>query len=395
MRFPRTGKSLTATLASLLAVPALVASPAHATNSHGELPSTKGVIVWTNRVSAGSEHLLIARADGSHQRSLTPALPDTGDIDAQVSPSGSWIAYEHDTQDSANIHLVRPDGTQDHVVDVGCVDPCVVAGSPTWLSETRLAFALVKGPFDPQTGNAASAVLWTSDLDGSDVRRLSTPGIDGIYEDAYVHVSPDRDYLTFQRRRNADQTSALFRMTPRGKDLRQLTPWEIRANVNDLSTARRGPTADLIVFESYGRGDPTATFADIATVPTTCAPLSDCTSKIRWLTDNGATGRRNANPQWSTDATSLVFTDRPSIDDQNAEIWTMNYLGTARLKISTSVNFDFRPTWGRSHPDRQWRDGAAADDGTARGWGFEEGAGPAVPDSVPSLSEGSGQMRRR
>ena len=75
--------------------------------------------------------------------------------------------------------------------------------------------------------------------------------------------------------------------------------------------------------------------------------VSDCVAKIRWLTDNGATGRRNANPQWSPDGSSLVFTDRSSIDDPNPDIWTMRYNGTQRRKISTSANFNYRPTWGR------------------------------------------------
>jgi Tol biopolymer transport system component len=312
----------------------------------GDLPSTKGIIVWTNRTPSGAEHLLIAKADGTRQRVLTPAVADADDLNAQVSPDGSWVAYEHDLPDTASIHLVRPDGTRDHVVDVGCLDPCVVAAQPTWLSESRIAFTLVKGPFDPVTGNAASAVLWSARLDGSDVRRLSPPGIDGQLEDGYLHVSADRTYVTFQRRNNSDGHSALFRMSPRGDDLRQLTPWQFSADVNDLSTARRGPTADLLVFDSYGRGDPAATFVDIATVPATCTSLSDCTSKIRWLTDNRATGRRNANPQWSPDGTSLVHTDRPSITDNNAEIWTMRYLGTDHRKISTSPDFDYRPTWG-------------------------------------------------
>jgi Tol biopolymer transport system component len=157
--------------------------------------------------------------------------------------------------------------------------------------------------------------------------------------------SADRNYLTFQRVRDADGRSALFRMTPNSSKVRQLTPWEISAGINDLSTARRGPTKDLLVFDS-GRGVPSATFVDLATVPATCTSLADCTSKIRWLTDNQATGRRNANPQWSPDGTSLVFTDRPSVNDQNADIWTMRYLGTDRRKISTSPTFDYRPAWG-------------------------------------------------
>ena len=336
--------TIVAIAASLVTMPA-----ASAGTGHGA-PSADGVIVWTNRADDGSEHLMIARADGSHARALTPSIPDNFDIDAQVSPDGRWIAYEHDTPVDASIHLVRPNSKQDHVVDVGCVDPCVAAVSPTWLSSTRLAFSLVSGPFDDETGNAASAVLWSARVDGTDVRRLSEPGIDGVYEDGYLRVSRDRSFLTFMRRSNADGRSALFRVAPDGSDLRQLTPWDISAEVNDLSTAKRGPTKDLIVFESYGRGDPDATFADIATVPATCRSLEACTAKIHWLTDNGATGRRNANPQWSPDGSSLVFTNRSSIDEPNADIWTMRYGGYQRRQISTSPNFDYRPAWGTSRP---------------------------------------------
>jgi Tol biopolymer transport system component len=321
------------------------AAPSASASAVGGQPSTKGIIVWTNRTPAGSEHLLIARADGARQRVLTPALADTFDFNAQVAPDGAWIAYEHNTPETATIHLVRPDGTRDHAIDVGCVDPCAAAVAPTWLSNSRLAFTRVDGPFDPVTGVPASAVLWSSRIDGSDVRRLSQSGIDGTFEDSYLRISPDRNYLTFQRVRDADGQSALFRMAPSGRNVRQLTPWEISAAINDLSTARRGPTKDLLVFDS-GRGVPGATFVDLATVPATCTSLADCTAKIRWLTDNQATGRRNANPQWSPDGKNLVFTDRPSINDQNADIWTMRYRGTDRRKISTAPTFDYRPTWG-------------------------------------------------
>lgn len=324
----------------------IAAMPAASAVTRGRAPSADGIIVWTNRADDGSEHLMIARANGSHARALTPSIPDAFDLDAQVSPDGRWIAYEHDTAENATIHLVRPNGGHDHAVDVGCVDPCVAAASPTWLSNNRLAFSLVSGPFDDATGNAASAVLWSARVDGTDVRRLSEPGIDGVYEDSYVHVSRDRSFLTFMRRSNADGTSALFRMAPDGSHVRQLTPWDIKAEVNDLSTAKRGPAKNLIVFESYGRGDPDATFADIATVPATCPSLAACTAKIRWLTDNGASGRRNANPQWSPDGSSLVFTDRSSIDEPNADIWTQRYGSSKRRQISTSPNFDYRPSWG-------------------------------------------------
>jgi len=331
-------------VAGAVALAAICASvPASATASTGQAPSTRGVIVWTDRTDAG-DHLMIARADGSHARSLTPVITGEGDIDAQVSPDGRWVVYEHDAGDGAAIRLVRTDGGDDHLVDVGCVDPCAAVLTPTWLSNDRLAFTLVKGPFD--TGSAVSAVLWTARLDGSRVTRLSEPGIDGTFEDYSARVSADRTYLTFRRLRNDGVVSALFRMDIGGGRVRQLTPFSLGVDVNDLSTARRGPTKDLLVFESFGRGASESTFVDIATVPTTCGSLADCTSKIVWLTDNAATGRRNANPQWSPDGSSIVFTDRASIDVNDAEIWTMRYLGTQRRKISNSPDFDFRPTWG-------------------------------------------------
>ena len=321
------------------------------TAKYRQLPSTQGVIVWTQRTEDGSGHLLIARADGSHQRVLTPAIPDSEDFDAQISPAGDWIAYEHDSQGRIDeVHLIRPNGKDDHVLDIGCVDPCGLDG-PTWLSDRQLAFLKVVGPLDDQ-GNAASAVLWTARPDGSHPRRLSEPGIEGTYEDRYARLSGDGRYMTFQR---AGATGvALFRMALDGTNVRQLTPWDIHVDLYDLSTTRHGPTHDLIAFQTLGRGDPNATFADIGFVPATCASLADCTAKIVWMTDNGATGRRTSNPQWSPDGSSLVFADRSSINEPNVEVWTMRFGGieAERRNISNAVNFDFRPAWGNSAKGR-------------------------------------------
>ena len=112
-------------------------SPVSAAGS-GKGPSTDGVIVWVQRTVDGVEHLVIANADGRHQRSLTPPIPDTADTDAQVSPSGRWIAYHHSTPTHDEVRLVRPDGTDDHLLDVGCDDPCGGVGRPTWISDNLL-----------------------------------------------------------------------------------------------------------------------------------------------------------------------------------------------------------------------------------------------------------------
>ncbi len=326
-----------------LIAPLAVMSPVTATATTAG-PSTAGFIVWSNRAADGSEHLVIARADGSHPRNLTTPAPDIKDADAQISPDGRWIAYQRDHGEVETIRLVHPDGRDDHALDLGCVDPCDAVASPTWLSKRRIAFTrVVNGTPDPDTG---SVTLYTAQIDGQNVRRLSEPGTDGVYEDGYLRAAPDHSYLTFVRRRIADESAALFRMAPDGSHRRQLTPYGLGIDINDLSTARQGPTKDLLVFDAGGRGDTTKSFVDLGTVPATCRSLSDCTAKIRWLTDNASSGRRNGNPQWSPDGTSLVFTDRASAAETNAEIWTMRYPESTRRRISTSPNFDYRPTWG-------------------------------------------------
>jgi hypothetical protein len=338
-----------ATAAAIATLVTVAPASATSTGAAHRQPSTKGVIVWTHRVDDNSEQLLIARADGSHQRALTPSVAGNFDIDAQVSPRGGWVTYEHDSPGSETIHLVKPNGTGDHVLDLPCTDPCFGSDAPTWLSNRRIAFLRVVGPFDPVTGNAVSAVLYSVRVDGTHLRRLSEPGIDGVYEDRYARVSRDRSYLTFQRLRLADGHVALFRMAPDGSHVRQLTPWDLNVDLYDLSTARSGPTKGLIAFQSVGRGDPDAAFIDIGFLPASCHSVEDCTSRIVWMTDNSATGRRNSSPQWSPDGSSLVFIDRPSIDDPNAEIWTTRFGGTEmhRRNISNSVNFDYRPAWGK------------------------------------------------
>jgi TolB protein len=306
-----------------------------------------GRIVWTHRAAPGSEQLVIAQADGSRLRELTPATPDTIDLDATISPDGRRILYGRETAISATTRVVTVDGKRDRALALGCSDPCVGTTSATWLTNRRIAFSKIIGPFDRPNHSARSAVLYTARPDGSDVRRLSEHGIDGAYEDYFARPAPDGTYLTFLRVRNDPFATALFRMRPDGTGVRQLTPWELRADHYDLSPARSGPTAGLLVFETFGKGDPQGTGLDLATVPATCRSLADCTRQIRYLTTSGTGGARNANPAWSSDGSSLVFTERAGIEVENADVWTRRYDGSRRHQVSTTPEFDYRPDWGR------------------------------------------------
>jgi Tol biopolymer transport system component len=327
-----------------IAVLALLAPAPFASSYAAAEPSTDGHIVWTNQ-AGDRESLVIANADGTGQRPLTHAVKGEHHIDAQFSPNGKWIAYTALGETSGEVRLVRPDGSRDHRLPVGCQDPCIEVGTPTWISDKRLFFTKVKGPIVDDT--AAEALLWSVNIDGSRLVRMSDKRDAGRYEDNRAQVSPDGSFVTWTRVRVSDGKSTIMRVDVDGGDPAPILPWGLGVEVYDLSHATSGPTKGLVLFEAYGRGDPDATFVDLGTVPWLCNGVRQCRRKIDWLTDNEASGRRNANPHWSPDGTNYVFTDRENIDTEDVQVWTARYGTDERREISTSPQFDFRPDWGR------------------------------------------------
>ena len=240
---------------------------------------------------------------------------------------------------------MRRNGTQDHRLPVGCKDPCLGIGVPTWISNKRLFFQKVKGPIVDDT--AAEALEWSVNIDGSHPFRMSDKRDAGKYEDSRAQLSPDGGFVTWTRVRLSDGKSTIMRVDVDGDDPAPILPWGLGVEVYDLSRATSGPTRGLVLFEAYGRGDPDATFVDLGTVPWMCNGVKQCRKKIDWLTDNEASGRRNANAHWSPDGSSYVFTDRVNIDTEDVQIWTARYGTDERTEISTSKRFDYRPDWGR------------------------------------------------
>ena len=330
------------TVAFALTTPVAAAGPAVADQPE------PGRIVWTNApdntFTAG--HLVSSRPDGRGVLQLTPDTPGVNDIDASTSPDGQRILYQRDSADVSGLRIVDANGRRDHGVALKCSDPCVADVSPTWMDNGRIAFTRVVQPFDGPNESAHSAVLYTANPNGTDVRRLSQPGIDGVFEDGYARLTPDGRAVVFVRHRDLDSTNALFRMSLHASHLQQLTPFGPAGDFFDISPAQSGPTKGLLVFDTFRKGE---TSLDIATVPTTCRSLAACISSIRFLTHNAGGARRNGNPTWSPDGQRIAFTDRASIEAVNADIWTMRYDTTDRQSVSTSPLFDYRPDWGSSN----------------------------------------------
>jgi Tol biopolymer transport system component len=321
------------------------------------LPATASAgsrLVWTRNAEASPRAQIVsARPDGSHLRELTHPKKRNFDIDAQISPDGSQVVLERDVgnKPQTQIIVVGADGDNERVLDLGCVDPCLLDSAPTWsLGGDRLLFTPLVGPFDGPNEAARSAVLQSALLDGSDVRRVSEPAIDGVFEDYHAHYSPDGSYIVFTRVRNDPLNVAAFRMNADGSDVRQLTPWGLGGDLADLSPATSGPTKDLLVFETYGMGPPEGKSSNVATVPSTCASVSDCRKQIRYLSDHGAGPAASFNPAWSPNGRRVAYTRFRGEDDDHpccvGDIWTMRPDGSHRQAVSKSPLFEYRPDWG-------------------------------------------------
>lgn len=310
-------------------------------------------ITWSQFIDRdfSSARIVVAGPDGRGLREVSSPASGVVDLDPAWSPDRRTIAFERDLPDRSELVTVGADGSDEHVVDVGCSAPCDFVLTPTWSPDgSRLVFTLVYGPYDDQSGDATSAVLWSAQTDGSDLQRLSPPGIDPRYEDYRARYSSDGSYLVFLRVDNATRESAVFRMEADGSGVRQLTPWDLRADTQDLSQATSGPTKDLVVFESYGHGGPPpGAVEDIMTVPATCPTVSECTEQIRNVTRNGDGPKGSNNPVWSADGSRVAFSEYVHPAKANAvrfaDVLTMDPDGGARRRVSHSPTWDFRPDW--------------------------------------------------
>jgi Tol biopolymer transport system component len=309
-----------------------------------------GRIVWSRFDADFSSMALVSSApDGTEARQLTNSA-GAFDADPVISPDGTLVTFLRVGADgSGGIGVVGVNGGPVRLLTMGCVDPCAGGDQPSWTPDgNRLVFTLVVGPVGPPNDSAASAVLYSANLDGADVRRLSETGIDGVFEDYHARFSPDGSYLTFVRVRNADMRSAVFRMRPDGTDVRQLTPWDLDADLPDLSPALGGPTKGVVVFETYGHGAPTGSTQRVATVPADCRSLSECTRRIRYVTPVLEEGRASFNPSWAPDGRGIAYVEYASSPDAAplADIWTVRFDGGKPRQVTDSPLFDFRPDWG-------------------------------------------------
>jgi Tol biopolymer transport system component len=344
--------------ASTVLIGAVGVAPAQARNDP-KFVATHSYFVWTRVNSTGGGAPLVIDNGGRHHiRQLTHPGDGVFDVNARLSPNGRWVLFERDFPDRSAAGLVRIDGAGERLLNVRCTGTCVGVNAPTWTPDgEHVLYDRVSGPFD-SSGNAATASLWKSDLRGGPQTRFSDPALDPTTEETDASFTPDGHVIVVRALR--DLRTAVWRLNSDGTHPQQLTPYAINADLPQASPHRSGPSAGLVVFETFGHGvAPGASEGpSIATVPSACVSLADCTARIRYLTSRAALPVRNFNPAWSPAGKQVVFVHAElDLDTPVGDIYRVSSTGGTQTPVSTDPRFEFRPAWGTIHP--RSRDAAA------------------------------------
>lgn len=307
-------------------------------------------LVWSrfDDFETGTARLVVSNERATKVVPISHPPQGSQDVDPRISPNGKHILFERDLPDRSAAMIINVDGTGEREIDLDCSSPCVGTNTPAWTPDGKhLLYDRVTGPFDDE-GNAASALLWIADLNGNHQRRFTAAGHDETTEETNPHFAPAGYIIVLHVRR--DTRVAIFKLRLDGTHPQQLTPWELDADLADVSPARYGPTKNLVVFETYGHGvSETATVGPaVATLPASCQSVADCTSKTRYLTSPTALPEQNFNPTFSPDGRQIAWVRFvPAENSITGDIWKMRWDGSHKRPISLDPRFEFRPAWGR------------------------------------------------
>jgi WD40 repeat protein len=168
-----------------LAAAAFVAALAVVPQALATYPGHNGLITFSANTGSGSQ-LYTVRANGNDLRQVAPLL--AGDaINPDWSPDGRTIAFELDTDVSADVELIRPDGGG--LVNLTAGVCC--SGQPSFTPDGK---QIVFERFDLNTFDDG---IWIMNADGSNQRPLIDPWPDGTGFATDPNVSPDGTTLSF------------------------------------------------------------------------------------------------------------------------------------------------------------------------------------------------------
>ena len=279
-------------------------------------------------VDQGGEKVVQKKGGEGVELPVARILHPGSAAEAYFSPDGRRLicnaklegddAYQVYTMDLDGTNLLRINDKGDDACSYYFPD----ASRLIWTS-TRDHLDVPKGNFSDPLAYPQSAELYSSRLDGSDVRRLT----DNNHYDAEVSVSPDGRWVLFTRQ--IDGLLDLWRMRPDGSDASQIThtaDWQ-------EGGAFYMPDSKTIIYRSWKievqgrRGKPMTIF----TID------HDGTGRKRFTHDGGT----NWAPYPAPDGKHFVFAKM--LPPHNFEVYLMNLETGEQQRLTFNDAFDAYP----------------------------------------------------
>jgi Tol biopolymer transport system component len=325
--------ALTALAAALLVAALLRSAPAPATPSGKNGAIAFRRYLGPNRTSGA---IFIANPDGTGERQLTTAPAKASDDFPDVSADGRVIAFQR-CRNACGVYAVNSDGTGLRRVDRGgCsgdrLPPGCTDDSYPAISPdgTEIAFARAFGHI--RNDQIDHLGIYRMRLDGSHVRRVTLPATRSA-EDVEPQWSPDGRQIVFVRHNvtaRPRNKQAVMVVNADGSGLHRVTPYAIKAGDGpDWS-----PDATQILFRSPQTED--FTHCNIWTIH------PDGTG-LRQITHVPAQ-TKVYSASFSPDGTAITF-GMTGVNGQ-ADVWRINLDGSALAPVTRTPQWDSAPDWG-------------------------------------------------
>ena len=300
----------------------------------------------------------VVNADGTGLTPLTEITAAGGDsFSAQWSPDGSKLVFTSrraldgsdaaNTNNTLNIWVVNPDGTGPvPLTDVTAAE--ADCSRPQWSPDgTKIVFSSNRAIDGSDALNANSAPnVWVIDADGSGLTPLTR--LTALTTLTFVSLSPqwspDGTRIVFSYpgaldgsdAANANSTRNIWVVDADGTDLMPLT--EITALNANTFAPQWSPDATQIVFSATRAVDGNDS-ANANTTFNIWVVNSDGSGETS-LTGLTADFADNVAPQWSPDGTEILFSSGAALDGSDAandtsNLWIMNADGTEATAITT------------------------------------------------------------
>jgi TolB protein len=283
-----------------------------------------------------------------HLRNLRMLTFEGENAEAYWNADASMIVFQHRGEGipADQIYTIRPDGTGLRLASPG-TGKCTCAyflpgGKRVLFASTHAASPKPPAPPDMSRGYVwpiyADYDLWTADLDGKDLRRLTeTKGYD-----AEAVVSPDGKRIIFTSTRNGDLD--LYTMNLDGSGLVQVTD-ELGYDGGAFFT----PDGKRLVYRAHHPKDPkeVADYRSLLAeerIRPTSLEIFTCDADGKNRVKVTSNGKANFGPFMHPDGKRILYSSNQA-DPKGREfdLWMVNADGTGSEQVTFSADFDGFP----------------------------------------------------